>query len=152
MPVATRRLTWVGVPKEARKAIRKHIREELVGTEFLICSDKAADQKARANIRESLWAFSPNFILSRSRLKLAAPETVLKAFKKMQEELCEDANEIVFALLKNFKKFCREAIDADGRGHLLSPYDGKEHEVMVPPMLGFPRNKSALTFYVYRVN
>lgn len=52
---------------------------------------------------------------------------------------CESANEIVFLpIIEDFEDFVSDAIDADGRGHFLSTYDGEEveHE----------------GFYLYRVN
>lgn len=45
----------------------------------------------------------------------------------MQAELCEDANEIVKAMIgNNISLFLENAIKADGRGHFLSRYDGEE--------------------------
>ncbi len=151
-----RRLTWVGVPKDVRPQIRKHIRENINGSEFLVCSDAAATKRARAHIRESLWAFNTDFILARSKINSdeSRPyagsghfDRVEKAFKEMQGKLCEDANEIVFAVLRSFKAFAADAIAADGRGHFLSQYDGKEHEVRTKTD-GLPDEY----YYVYRVS
>jgi hypothetical protein len=140
------RITWVGVPKANRRAIRKELREQFDSkVELLVCSDKGADQKARQNIRESLWAFRPSFILSHSKIgdmnhvSFAKVETGLQ---KIQGELCEDANEFVFALLKSFKKFWRAAIAADGRGHFLAGYDSRETEIKTGDFRAF----------VYRTN
>lgn len=38
------------------------------------------------------------------------------------------ANSIVKALINDIDTFVYDAIDADGRGHFLSFYDGREHE------------------------
>lgn len=56
----------------------------------------------------------------------------------MQADLCENANPLVMALIDDINDFIYDAIIADGRGHFLSWYDGKEHE----------QNE----FYIYRIN
>ena len=128
-------IKWVGVPEFARDAIKADIRETRKGQkyggsrEILVCSDHSANVKAKAYIRDSLWAFRSSFILDQSRVK-SSPE-VVQALEKVQTELCESANEFVFALLKSFRNFCQKAVEADGRGHFLSCYDGEEHSIKV---------------------
>ena len=39
----------------------------------------------------------------------------------MQEELAEDANEIVRALIRDEDAFIKHAVEADGRGHFPEP-------------------------------
>jgi hypothetical protein len=47
----------------------------------------------------------------------------------MQAELCEDANEIVRAMIgERMDDFVSQAIGADERGHFLSSYDGEENQ------------------------
>lgn len=143
------RITWVGVPKEKRRELRKQFRAEFADSvELLVCSDRGADQKVRQRIRDDLWAFKTDFILAHSKLndgnRLATQRgnALRDALAKMQEKLCEDANELVFAILKSFKKFWREAVRADGRGHFLAGYDSRESEY----------RSGGETFFVYRTN
>ena len=140
MKTGTRTIRFAGVPVEARKTIKADIRKNLNGEEFLVCSDSQADARARRYIRDSLWAFRPEFIASHARVDL--DDGAVKALAESQGKLCEGANELVFALIKSFKRFWREAVSADGRGHFLNTYDGNEHEVKVGDSF----------FYVYRVN
>lgn len=114
--------------------------------EFLICDKGGREIEVRDYIRESLWAFNTRFILDHSNIKYSNikcyANEVVKEFQKMQEVLCESANELVYAMIKDFDQFVQDAVKSDGYGHFLSPYDGKEHEVII-----FGR-----TFYVYRIN
>lgn len=109
--------------------------------EYMVLNDEEADKKTEEYIRESLWAFNANFILNHSKIEDCGLE-VLKAFEEMQEKLCESANELVYALIEDFDDFVQDAIDADGRGHFISQYDGEENEVKV--------NNEWL--YIYRTN
>ena len=138
------RITWAGVPKDgtARKAVRKEIRENLKEahvSEFLVCSDRAADQKARTRVRVSLWAFRPEFI-GRHTKGRPLDKRATDALGEPQEKLCEDSNELIFSMLSSFKSFWREAVAADGRGHFLSSWDGNEHEVRV----------NGVSYFIYR--
>ena len=81
--------------------------------------------------------FNTDFILDHSNLS-EWNERTEKAFRKMQSELCEDANEIVKAIITNMDEFVSDAISADGRGHFLAGYDGEENEQD--------------EFYIYRTN
>ena len=94
--------------------------------EYMVLTDSEADERAKEDILESLWAFNTNFILSHTDINW--DERTEKAIKKMQSELCEDANEIVKAMIKDLDEFVEDAISADGRGHFLNRYDGEENE------------------------
>jgi len=98
--------------------------------EYLILTDEEANEKASEAIRQLLWAFNANFIIDNSEKLTNAEnyEALSKAISKMQEKLCEDANDLVFALIDDFDDFVKNAIEADGRGHFLSGYDGEENE------------------------
>jgi len=100
------------------------------GSNYLILTDEEADTKASEAIRELLWAFNANFIIDNSEKLTNAEnyETLSTAISKMQADLCEDANELIFALIDDFDEFVDKAIAADGRGHFLSGYDGEENE------------------------
>jgi hypothetical protein len=96
------------------------------GGEYSIGTDEECDNAARENISDSLWAFNASFVLSFCKVRGA---TVEKAFAKMQAELCEDANEIVRAMIgERMDDFVSQAIGSDGRGHFLSSYDGEENQ------------------------
>jgi len=92
--------------------------------EYLVLTDEEADQKTREYIEQSVWAFNPWFIIQHSKLPFEAEEMV----KGFQEAKCEDANETILVLIVDFDEFVADAIDADGRGHFLSGYDGVEIE------------------------
>lgn len=107
--------------------------------EYLVLTDEEADDAAREQINESLWAFNASFITDFCGLSHRCEQ----ALQKMQEELCEEANELIHALVGDgFDKFCEQAIGADGRGHFLAGYDHEENEIQF----------GEKTFYVYRQN
>lgn len=114
---------------------------EAEGKEFLALDDNEADQRAEEYINDSLWAFNASFIASHTRVNL--DDRAIKALEKMQGELCEDANDLVRALIHDFDHFVKDAISADGRGHFLAPYDFNEEEVTLD---------TGETFYIYRTN
>jgi len=103
---------------------------------YLVCTDKEADEKAKEYIKESAWAFNADFIVDHSSLPYEAVE-MIEHFKSTK---CEDANETILALIDDFDDFVSDAISADGRGHFLSTYDGKEYE----------ENVNGEYYYIYR--
>lgn len=110
------------------------------GAEYAVGNDEDCDKAAREYIEESLWAFNAEFIASHAHAIMT--DKTIAAIKKMQEELCEDANGLVEALIDDMDVFVRNAIDADGRGHFLNPYDGEEHEQQIGNNM----------FFIYRTN
>lgn len=59
-------------------------------------------------------------------------ESLLQFLRIAQSEMCESCNEPIYWLVKdNFDSLVRESIQADGRGHFLSLYDGEEYEEYV---------------------
>lgn len=113
---------------------------ELLGNEYKVLTDEEADKAAEEYIEESLWAFNTEFILEHSKIDVVGREyeKIVKAFRKMQETLCESANPLVEALIGDIDQFVYDAVEADGRGHFISSYDGEEHE--------------SENFYIYRTN
>lgn len=110
------------------------------GTQYLVLTDDEATTQARAHIRESVWAFRPEFLAK------YVPMPV-NAIQKLQE-MCEGANPALLAMLDQagkFKQFADDAIAADGRGHFLSNYDGKEAVVASDSVAG-----DGQSFYIYR--
>ena len=97
---------------------------EADGEEWLVLTDEEADTAAREYIRESVWAFRPEFVAS-----YTVGHSSERAIRVVQEACCEDANPLILAAIGDrFDDFAADAIGADGRGHFLSHYDGEEHE------------------------
>ena len=108
---------------------------EFDGAEYAVASTEDEASKAALSAAEdSLWAFNSEFIGS----FLGLSDTQTKAIAEMQGRLCEDAQEIVRLLLgARCAEFVESAVDTDGRGHFLSPYDGEETDGEdVSPALG----------------
>ena len=110
------------------------------GMEIAIGTDEEADTATAEYIKESLWSFNPSFILSHS--KVAYSDRLQKALVHLQKELCEDANPLVEALIKDLDHFVSDAISSDGRGHFLSSYDSEEQEIDI----------NGTIFFYYRLN
>lgn len=107
--------------------------------EYLVLTDREATRRALAATRESLWAFNTAF-LARYVPCLQRDPLAAEAFDTMRGKLCEDANPLVTGMLGRALSRCvNDAMTEDGRGHVLSGYDGEEHEVTV-----------GRTFYIYR--
>lgn len=142
-------------------------RIECGSQEYLVCTDSEADDKARREIKESLWAFNADFILSECGLDLSGA----KSLKTMQEKSCEGANDFTLSLVEKccgLQRFVDAAISADGRGHFLASYDSEENEVTIEIQTQKTNRtqtegevESNLqnwtegtdeTFYIYRVN
>ena len=117
---------------------------ELFGNEYRVLTDEEADKAAEEYIEESLWAFNAEFILEHSKIEVVGHEydEIVKAFRKMQETLCESASALVKALVTDINDsiddFVQAAVEADGRGHFISSYNGEEYE--------------SENFYIYRTN
>lgn len=97
---------------------------EAEGCEYLVLTDSEADDKARENILESVWAFNHSFLSAHSE---AIAEMDEEVFKKIQE-MCESANKTILRLIDDVDHFVNDAILSDGRGHFMSSYDGEENE------------------------
>jgi len=91
---------------------------------WLVLTDEEADQKAADYIKDSLWAFNPDF------LEGFAPEGVTaQVFENLQPQ-CESANAAILSMIgDNLEDLISEAISSDGRGHFMNSYDGEEHEI-----------------------
>ncbi|MDP3962829.1 MAG: hypothetical protein Q8Q03_03115 [bacterium] len=92
--------------------------------EYLVLTDEEADIKAAEEILESAWAFNKGFLDCHSDVISKMPD---KSFSKIQE-MCENANPIILALIQDKDHFVEDAISCDGRGHFLSRYDSEENE------------------------
>lgn len=93
---------------------------------LIAMNDEEADEAVKDYISESLWAFNECFMSDMTGIDLK----VFVAFA--QSNLCESANDAILSLVEKtcgLDKLVEAAIDADGRGHFLSGYDGEEIEL-----------------------
>lgn len=118
---------FLGIPKEEIEEIEE-IGENIFRTKdkrnYLVVTEKEADEAVKADIEETLWAFNASFIIDHSKLPPEAEEMI----QTFQEAKSEGANETMKALITDMDEFVADAIEADGRGHFLSHYDGQEEE------------------------
>lgn len=112
------------------------------GETYLVLTDEEADEKAREEITESLWAFNADFIISHTStyedMDNYEFQAAVNSLRKAQESACESLNPLVRALIEDMDDFVEDAIMSDGRGHFISRYDGEENEEN--------------GFYIYRVD
>lgn len=96
---------------------------------YFVFTDDESNKSAAEMIKESLWAFNADFILECCGLETT--ENIINSLRSMQEKCCENCNDFILALINGtcgFDYFAESAIFADGRGHFISGYDGKEEE------------------------
>lgn len=108
-------------------------------------TDEEAYDEVEKYVEEDLWAFRSSFIISHMTYQpqdLTEREQIEQATERLQNDLCESANILIKSLIKDIKRFIDDAISEDGRGHFLSPYDGKEIEFIY-------KNTE---YYIYRQN
>lgn len=103
---------------------------------YLVLTDKEADDMAKQYIIESLWAFNSSFIASHCESDI--PQDAIEAI----QEKFEASNPILLKLIKDIDYFVENAISSDGRGHFISFYDGEEWEQEV----------NGTTYFIYRTN
>ena len=102
--------------------------------DFFVYTDEEADEAVRENIEEMVWAFTPSFLRAHTGV-------TIEAIAKIQE-MSEDANEPLTAMIKDFDYFVEDAVKCDGRGHFLAQYDHEENEITF----------NGITYYIYRRN
>jgi hypothetical protein len=107
--------------------------------DYLVLTDEEADERTLESLRETAWAFRSSFL---SRYVPALRNSrAAKAWEKVVGDLCEDANDLVLALLGDrADEAMGDAMSEDGRGHTLASYDGEQNE----------QDVGGVTFYVYR--
>ena len=112
------------------------------GASYAVLTEEQADARAKEEIMESLWAFNADFVIQHCKnyedMSQFEFNSAVESLRHAQAECCENANGLVFALIDDMDEFIEDAIDADGRGHFISRYDGEENE----------QNN----FYIYRVD
>jgi hypothetical protein len=94
--------------------------------DWVLLDDDGANDMVKDYIRESLWAFNPEFLAGETGLSV-------EVFRAIQaNDQCESNNEAIEAMVQatcGVQSLVDSAISADGRGHFLSSYDGNEYEV-----------------------
>lgn len=107
--------------------------------EYLVLTDKEANDKTIDDIEDHLWAFNAQFMADETGID----RLVFVALQESQR--CESNNEAVRRLVgsrASFLRLARSAIKCDGRGHFLSGYDGGESESVA----------GGVKYYIYRTN
>ena len=138
------------------------------GGEYMVLTDEEADKAVKEYIESSIWAFNNDFLLSQMTLEdinkyygfdaayynedteeyedVDDPKEAfylgtgmdLEEFIKEIQGKYEDGNQELLRLIDDIDDFVEDAVSADGRGHFLSPYDGREE----------PEGD----YYIYRTN
>ena len=112
------------------------------GANYAVLTEEQADAKAKEEILNSLWAFNADFVISHCKncndMDQWEFNSAVESLRHAQEECCENANGLVFALIDDIDEFVEDAIINDGRGNFISRYDGVENEQD--------------GFYIYRVD
>ena len=105
--------------------------------EYAVGTDEEANKAAAEEIKEFAWSFNEDFIIRHSSaLDFDGSERILTTI----QEHSEDANPIILKLIDNIDEFIEDAIQSDGRGHLINSYDGEEHE----------KELNGTYYYIYR--
>tara|TARA_R110001592_G_scaffold21153_4_gene85870 strand:- start:7051 stop:7533 length:483 start_codon:yes stop_codon:yes gene_type:complete len=115
--------------------------------DYLVLTDEEADEHVREEIEEMVWAFSPSFLSVHTRV-------AEEAIRKIQESMCEDANESLTTMIKDFDWFVEDAVRYDGRGHFLAGYDHNESEEIYASVVRDGRcyKVEQNAYYIYRRN
>ena len=112
---------------------------EIDGEEWAIAlTDEEADQAAYEYIEQAVWAFNSDFLQDMTGI----PQEMFEAV----QDKCEGANDAITACIEatcGMESFRDNAINADGRGHFLSGYNGQEEE--------FEMSNGNIS-YAYRIN
>ena len=118
---------YLGEPVENLRNNGDNYVQVVDGFEYLVLTEDEADEVAAAYIAESIWAFNADFILETCGLDSGS--NVVRSLRQIQKDSCEGCNDFISALVDGtcgIDEFVQAAIDADGRGHFLSSYDGEE--------------------------
>jgi hypothetical protein len=124
------------ITPEVQEKLEAYCEENFAG-EFLIVTEEERDAVAKEHIKETLWAFNTSFIMDNlkediyNNMSNYELDSLESSLRKMQEELCESANAIVFAVIADLDDFVQSAVEADGYGHFLSSYNGEEEEIVI---------------------
>ena len=129
-------IEWEGFTKEEANAMyySELFDSFSCGTwEYKVFTEAEANEAVREEIAETLWAFNPSFILEYTEFykhsTFEEDDAFEDSIKELQSRICEGANPIIKALIRDMDEFVNDAIQADGRGHFLATYDGEEIEL-----------------------
>ena len=115
---------------------------------YLILTEEEADKKTKEEILNSLWLFSPDFLVDYINYDYNSTEerkALILGLLTIQNNLYENANKIIKILVKdNLEDLIRDAIESDGRGAFLSMYNGKEEDITDPD--------TKEIYYIYRID
>lgn len=109
--------------------------------DYLVLTDSEADEAAEERILDSVWAFNGPWLSDYLPGDLTGDDV-----DAMRGDRCEDANDMLIALIKagrGLDEFVADAMAEDGRGHFLAGYDSEEIDIVGP---------DGETFYVFRTN
>lgn len=95
--------------------------------DYLVLTESEADAAALASIRDTVWAFKSSFLAEFTDL----PEEVFIALSNKYDDSNDAVEKLIEKTDGGMEDFAAAAVEADGRGHFLSGYDGKEHEVEI---------------------
>jgi hypothetical protein len=96
---------------------------EIDGEEWALGNDTEVDKAVKSYIEETLWAFNKTFLADHTGLPV-------EVFAALQVD-CENSNDAIYTLIEkcgDMDSLVSDAVSSDGRGHFLSPYDGREKE------------------------
>lgn len=98
------------------------------GKEYAVAlTEDEANEATAVNIRDMVWAFNTDFIIDHS--SVLDYDDASRTIVNTIQALCEDGNDAITRLIDDMNDFIEDAINADGRGHFLSAYDGEEIEL-----------------------
>jgi sugar/nucleoside kinase (ribokinase family) len=93
---------------------------------YHIMTDEHADEVVVECIRDSAWAFRPEFLETMTEIPAAV--------YSLLGEQCENSNDAVLTLIEKtcgFDEFARQVVLIDGRGQFIAHYDGEEIEIQI---------------------
>jgi hypothetical protein len=107
--------------------------------EVAIGTETEVDSAIHECIEQEAWSFNSDFIAKHS--KNGYSTELDKAIKMVQEEMSEDAQDLVIAVIENLDTFIEDAVTIDGRGMFLNRNDNTEDEVKY----------KGVTYYLYKI-
>lgn len=93
--------------------------------DYLVFTDDEADLYAYENVKQTLWAFNPDFLAGETGLPVEVFQALADSYR------CEGNNDAIEKMIDatcGLYSFVQAAISVDGRGHFMNSYDGDESE------------------------
>lgn len=125
---------YLGISKDEIRESRTPDTLETEDAEYIVLTDEEANKKIAEQIKDELWAFNADWILTACGLYDTTvtdheEKQLRQSLEDLQAKSCESCNELIKAVIVGtigLEKFIEAAIETDGRGHFLSSYDGHE--------------------------